>query len=447
MNNFLQYVAEDIFRKFGEDLSRTALVFPNKRAALFFNEYLSKQVNHPIWSPAYLTISELFRQHSDLQVADPIKLVCDLHKCYISQTGFDETLDHFYSWGQLLLADFDDIDKNMAEADKVFANLSDLHELDDVSYLNDEQKAAIQRFFSNFSDDHNTELKRRFLQMWSRIDAIYEDFNEKLAQQGLAYEGALYRKVAEQEHIDFEYERYVFVGFNLLQKVEQVLFHKLKRLGKAHFYWDFDHYYMPHNDGTHRVNEAGHYISQYLEDFPNELDIRNEEIYNQFSKKKEITYISASTENAQARYISTWLKERQDEQLNYERINEGRKTAIVLCNEGLLQSVIHCLPAEVEKVNITIGFPLIQSPAASLISQLLNLQSNGYVEKRDCFRLEQVNIVLRHPYMEYLSEHVAELYKTINEQYLFYPSLDILHQDENLKLLFQHLSDNEAILN
>lgn len=447
MNNFLQYVAEDIFRKFGEDLSRTALVFPNKRAALFFNEYLSKQVNHPIWSPAYLTISELFRQHSDLQVADPIKLVCDLHKCYMNKTGFNESLDHFYGWGQLLLADFDDIDKNMAEANKVFANLSDLHELDDVSYLNDEQKAAIRRFFSNFTDNHNTELKKRFLQLWSKIDAIYEDFNNELTLQGLAYEGALYRKVAEQEHINFEYDRYIFVGFNLLQKVEQVLFQKLKQLDKAHFYWDFDHYYMPHNNGAHRINEAGHYISQYLEIFPNELDIHNEEIYNQFSKKKEITFISASTENAQARYINTWLKERQNKQQSYERISDGRNTAIILCNEGLLQSVIHCLPSEVEKVNITIGFPLIQSPVASLISQLVNLQSNGYAEKHGCFRLEQVKIVLRHPYMEYLSDCVPELYKTINEQRLLYLSPNILHQDENLRLLFQHLTNNEAILN
>ena len=158
MKTFLEYVAEDMLEKYGTDLSHMAVVFPNKRASLFFNECLARQAGRPIWSPAYLTISELFRQHADLQVADSIKLICDLHKCFVKETGINETLDHFYGWGQLLLADFDDIDKNMADADKMFANLQNLHELDDVSYLTDEQKAIIHKFFNNFSEEQSTEL-------------------------------------------------------------------------------------------------------------------------------------------------------------------------------------------------------------------------------------------------------------------------------------------------
>ncbi|HRM91494.1 MAG TPA: hypothetical protein PLK68_13665, partial [Thomasclavelia ramosa] len=122
---FLQYTAESLLEKFNCDLSGVTVVFPNKRASLFFNEYLARAAKRPIWSPSYITISELFRQHSKLTVGDPIKLICDLHKSFVRQTGIDETLDRFYGWGQLLLADFDDIDKNMADADKVFQNLSD----------------------------------------------------------------------------------------------------------------------------------------------------------------------------------------------------------------------------------------------------------------------------------------------------------------------------------
>ena len=197
MKSFLESVAEDLLKRYGTDLSRVAVVFPNKRASLFLNEHLARLAGRPIWSPAYITISDLFRSHSSLKVADPILLVCELHKCFIQCTGINESLDHFYGWGQLLLADFDDLDKNMAPADKVFANLRDIHELDDVSYLTDEQRQLIQRLFSNFSDDHNSELKQRFLRLWSRMGDIYHTFNHQLAAEGLAYEGALYRQVAE----------------------------------------------------------------------------------------------------------------------------------------------------------------------------------------------------------------------------------------------------------
>ena len=175
MKTFLEHVAEDIIRKYGTDLSRLVVVFPNKRASLFLNEALVRLAGRPVWSPAYITISQLFRSQSELTVADPIKLVCDLHRSYIEVTGFDETLDHFYGWGQLLLTDFDDIDKHMAPDDKVFANLRDYREFDDVSYLSQEQRDVIRKFFSNFTDDHNTLLKERFLRLWSRMGDIYHN--------------------------------------------------------------------------------------------------------------------------------------------------------------------------------------------------------------------------------------------------------------------------------
>ena len=172
MKTFLEYVAEDIIRKYGTDLSGLTVVFPNKRARLFLNEALIRLAKRPVWSPTYLTISQLFRSQSELTVADPVKLVCDLHRSYTEVTGFDESLDRFYGWGQLLLTDFDDIDKHMVAADKVFTNLRDYREFDDVSYLSQEQREVIRKFFSNFSDDHNTILKERFLRLWSRMGDI-----------------------------------------------------------------------------------------------------------------------------------------------------------------------------------------------------------------------------------------------------------------------------------
>ena len=388
MKSFLEYVAADLMAKYGTDLSHVAVVFPNKRASLFLNEHLGRLAGKPLWSPAYITISELFRSHATLKVADPIQLVCELYKCFTQCTGIDETLDHFYGWGQLLLADFDDLDKNMAPADKVFANLRDIHELDDISYLSAEQKEIIRRFFSNFSEDHNSELKQRFLRLWSRMGDIYHTFNRRLASQQLAYEGALYRQVATDEDIQFHYDTYIFIGFNMLQQVEQTLFRRLKAEGRARFYWDFDDYYLG-------KNEAGHYIAQYLSDFPNELDNHDASIYSSLSHPKQLSYISASTENIQARYISQWLDE--------GRIADGRRTAIVLCDEALLPTAIHCLPEAVEKVNVTTGYPLNLTPAATLVSQLLNLHVFGRSKITGRYQPRLLRILNQHPYAPYLS--------------------------------------------
>ena len=367
--NFLEYVAHDLIAKYGCNLSRIAVVFPNKRASLFMNEYLAREARQPMWSPAYITISELFRDKSALTVADPIKQVCDLYRSFTTITGSTESLDHFYGWGQLLLADFDDIDKNMADVHQVFANLKDIHELDNVDYLNQGQRDILKKFFSNFSDDHTSELKKRFLSLWCHFEDIYHDFNQRLEQQGLAYEGALYRRVAEDDKAQYTYDAYALVGFNVLQQVECQLFRRLRQMGKAHFYWDFDNYYLS-------GNEAGHYINKYLYEFGNELDNDNAELYDNLSAEKDITYIASTTESAQAHYITSWLKANG-------RIAAGRKTAIVLCDESLLQTVIHCLPPEVTKVNITTGYPLSQSPVASLVQLLLSLQNFGRVRGTD----------------------------------------------------------------
>ena len=433
--SFLTYVAQDLINKFGTNLSRVAVVFPNKRASLFMNEQLARLVDKPIWSPSYITISDLFRKHSELTVADPIKLICDLHKVFTTITGIEETLDHFYGWGQLLLSDFDDIDKNMATPHEVFANLRDIHEMDDVSYLTDEQKALLAKFFGNFSKDQNSILKERFLNLWNHFNDIYTVYNQRLAEQVLAYEGALYRQVADNEDIQFNYNTYVFVGFNVLQKVEQKVFTRLKNAGKARFYWDFDKYYMNGN------NESGHYIKQYLALFPNELNNDDPQIYDNLSKSKDITFTSAPTENVQARFVSHWLRENG-------RIEAGRRTAIVLCDESLLQTVVHCIPPEVEKVNITTGYPLAQSPFAALISTLISIQTENIVRQSGKYRLRQVLKLLRHPYAKYISPRIQEIIDDLNEHKQFYPSREYLSIDEGLSLLFKdiHVTDESLPL-
>ena len=428
---FLEYVAEDIIGKYGTDLSRIAVVFPNKRAALFLNEHLARIAGQPVWSPAYITISDLFRQHTDLKPADPIKLICDIHKSFTKCTGISETLDHFYGWGQLLLADFDDIDKNMADADSIFCNLKNIHELDDISYLDDEQKEMLKRFFANFSDDIESELKKRFLSLWSHFGDIYHDYNRRLTEQGIGYEGAIYRKVASEETLHLKYDKYLFVGFNLIQKVERVLFSRLMKEGKAKFYWDFDEYYMPTARAQQSASVPNNTASfaAYLTDFPNELDNTDRDIYANMRRPKRIRFISSPTENAQARFASNWL-------LENERYKAGRKTAVVMCDESILLPIMHSLPPEADKVNITSGFPLAMTPVASLVMLLFDLYTLGLRKKGTAFNPHYLKKLMAHPYARHLQE--VQL-KEMNDVHLKGVHLSQVHQEGSAALL-QHIA-------
>lgn len=403
-------------------MGHIAVVFPNKRAALFLNQAIAKLSNGPVWSPSYITISDLFRQHSSLTVADPVQAIAILHESYTTITGSDEDLDKFFSWGQLLLSDFDDLDKNMGDADMIFRNISDLHEMDDFSYLDETQVRLIKRFFSNFTSDR-TKLEERFINMWAKMADIYHDFRRRLRSKGLAYEGMLYRDVVENGNIPYQYDKYLFVGFNVLQKVEQRLFSDLRRKGMAAFYWDYDRYYMKPG------NEAGHYIRLWLDKFPNELANDDDEVYDNMLGDKTINFVASPTENLQARYISTWLKEN-------DRYKDGRRTAIVMCDEGLLQTVIHCIPPEVEQLNVTTGYPLKHTPVASLVTLLLDLQLKGWDASRRAFRLHYINAVLRHPFSRFVSVHAQDVFKELNESKRFYVTPSALAKDDGLAELF-----------
>lgn len=404
MQTFLQLVAHDLYHKIGNDLSRTAIVFPNKRASLFFNEYLAAEADRPIWSPSYVSISELFGQLSPLKLGDPIRLVCELYNIFVQETHSDETLDDFYFWGELLISDFDDVDKNLVDADRLFTNLQDLKNLmDDYSFLDHEQEEAIRQFFQNFSIEKRTLLKERFISLWDKLNDIYHHYRDSLTQLGIAYEGMMYRNVLEQLTADFNagipllprYDRYVFVGFNVLNKVEKAFFSLLQEAGKALFYWDYDIFYtrLTHEQQPPYTHEAGEFILQNLKIFPNQLP---ESVFDTLRSNKKIQYISSPTENAQARFIPQWGQ-------SIDTTKNLKENAIVLCNEALLLPVLHSLPADIKDVNVTMGFPLAQTPVYNFINALVELQTSGYRTDTGRYTYEAVLNVLKHPYTRQLS--------------------------------------------
>ena len=424
MQSFLQLVAHDLYAKIGNDLSRTVLIFPNKRANLFFNEYLAGESDQPIWSPAAMSISDLFQKLSVQKTGDPIRLVCELYKVFKEETESQETLDDFYFWGELLISDFDDVDKNLVDADKLFSNLQDLKSLmDDYEFLDKEQEEAIQQFFRNFSIERRTELKEKFISLWDKLGTIYHHYRKNLTELGIAYEGMLYRNVIEQLNTDqLKYDKYIFVGFNVLNKVEKEFFRKLQKADKAIFYWDYDIFYTQQI----KKHEAGEFINRHLKDFPNELPAS---YFDSLKKPKKIRYISASTENAQARFLPEWIR------TTFSSDNE-KENAVVLCNETLLLPVLHSIPEEVKNVNITMGFPLAQTPVYSFINAAMELQTNGYRFDTGRFTYETVSAILKHPYTRQLSTKADIIERELTKTNRFYPLPSELKQDEFLANLF-----------
>ena len=432
MESFLKLVAADLYKHTKGNLAHTAVVFPNKRAGLFFNEYLAQESDSPIWSPAYVSISELFRSLSPWEVGDPVKLVCELYKIFRRETQSTETLDDFYFWGEMLISDFDDADKNKVDTDKLFSNLQDLRNImDDYTFIDDEQEEAIRQFFQNFSIERRTALKERFISLWNVLGNIYKGFRESLASQNIAYEGMMYRHVIEHLDVDkLPYEKYVFVGFNVLNKVEHTLFTQLKDAGKAVFYWDYDEFYMKENRQA-VTHEAGEFIRRNLRDFPSPL---SGELFKNLSKPKEVHYIASSTENAQARYLPQWIRN--------NLTTPEKETAVVLCNEALLQPVLHSLPAEVKHVNITMGFPLSQTPVYSFLITLLELHTHGFNFKSGRYTFQSVVTLLKHPYTRQLTGQAELLEKELTRNNRFYPLPGELGKDEFLTQLFTPLSGN-----
>ena len=453
MESFLKTVAHDLLQTCEGDLSAVAVVFPNKRASLFFSQYLAEECEgRPLWSPAYLSISDLFASLSPLQVGDPLLMIFELYKVFCGATESEETIDEFYFWGELLLSDFDDLDKNLVDVDQLFANLNDLKTVSaDHSYITPEQEQAIQRFFSNFSVDNLTLVKRRFLSVWEKMGEIYHRLGERLTALGVAYEGMMYRDALSRLDVDsLPYRRYVFVGFNFLTQVERRLLRALKQAGLATFYWDYDVAYVNAHD-METPPEAARFIIDNLSDFPNALP---PQYFDNLSHEKQVTYVAASTENAQARYFSQWAEE-QMKAYNEEKPSRdaedksepmpANEAAVVLCSEDLLLPLLRSTPPQVTDINITMGFPLIHTPAYTYLSALLALQIDGYRKRSKTFAYMQVQTVLRHPYVRRLSPQAADLALSLTQDARFNPTLEELGLDEFLAKLFTPQPESRAL--
>ena len=439
MKPFLYQVASLFYEKWGAEVSRLAFVFPNRRTGLFFQKYLSEVADIPLFSPTILTINDLFIQLSGKQSADRISMLFILYDIYIRQSGSTETFDEFLYWGEMLLNDFDDIDKYMANARMLFSNVTDLREIEnDFDFLSDEQIAAIRSFWSSFYPRGDTPNQQQFLAVWQVLYDLYEEFRATLAAEGKGYEGMIFREVVESmergESPDLPYEQIVFVGLNALSVSEERFLAQLQKREIADFYWDY-----VSDKVTDPDNKASYFVSRNLKSFPSSMKLPPEE-----KVKTEIEVIGIPSGIGQAKYVYTllsdWCKEAE---MSSE---EALRTAVILPDEHLLIPVLNAIPEQIRRINVTMGYPLAGTPVASLIEYILALQKNvRYIDRNPLFYFRDVLPVLNHRYILSTSpEIISSLVKEITENNKIYISHTELEKTPLLEILFTPVTGVEA---
>lgn len=404
MQGFLDEVAARLYARYGEKLADKALLFPSRRARLFFTDALSHIVKGPIWQPQWVTIDDLMSEISELRVGERIRLITELYKVYSAY--HQESFDKFYFWGDMLLTDFDTIDKYRIDADMLFRNIGDLKELEaDISYLTPDQLDIIRSFWSSFGKETDlSEEKRRFLAIWKTLGPIYHEFRNRLKTLGIAYNGMVQRTAADrlqEGRFTFPKKRhYIIAGFNALSECEKKLFDFLATNAETDFYWDYDSYYTSHSE-----QEAGMFVRENIVRFP----ARDAISHNNMQNEKQLTAIATISNAVQCKYVNHILHQLA------EKTPLDKRTAIVLTDESLLLPLLYALPVEANEVNVTMGYPLRSTLVYTFIERLIELQSHGRTNKNGhtAFYHADVTGLLSHPFV---MEHDADATVARQEQ-------------------------------
>jgi hypothetical protein len=438
MEPFLHNVASYLYKKYGSSLSDCALVFPNRRASLFFTGYLSEIIEKPVWLPRMVTISDLIQEVSGLQPADPITLNFELYRVFQMVSKSKESFDEFYGWGEIMLADFDEIDKYYANADSLFRNVTELKNLQEkFDYLTPDQIEAIKSFWSSFRPGNPSPQQKDFLWLWEALSQIYGEFRKSLTKSGIAYEGMIFRQVAEgisSGTISFRgHDNYFFAGFNALNECEKVIFDHLKKENRAEFFWDHDEYYMAPG------HQAGYFMRENLKRYPHggfAQENRKSGI-----EKVEIEVIAASSKSGQAKLLS-----------NLSHMFDGQdpvKTAVVLSDESLLLPVLSSMPSFVKEINVTMGYPLKATPLYGLVMHLISLQKNSKTDESGSMLFHNRDVVslLRHP--DFISGNSAVaggLISGIMNEKMIFVNESFLNGTEQGRLIFKKAGSGASFI-
>lgn len=436
MTTFVEEVAADLYLRYGRDVSRLRIMFPSRRAQLFFTDALCRLADAPIWQPQFVSIDQIMTSIAGIEHGERVRLITELYNVYRELHPY-ETFDKFYFWGEMLLNDFDSIDKYMIDADVLFTNISDLKQIEsDLSYITERQWEVIARFWSVLNDDKDPSLhKQRFLAVWNTLCTVYHRFRARLSELGIGYGGMIQRAAVERiEAEGFELDDagadYVIAGFNALSKCEKRLFDFLAVNRTTHFYWDYDRYYLDERQ------EAGLFLRENRVRYPQSNTFASQ-IDNFAARDKRLTAVATASNVLQCKYVNGLLQ-----QLIAEGVPMDKRTAIVLTDENLLQPLLYSMPEGIE-LNVTMGLPLRQTVAYSLVERLIELQNRRRESSSGVwFYHTDVLGLLSHPYLSnVLGEAAVTLAGEIIDRQRVYVPREELAKTPLLEQLFAPVAE------
>jgi len=440
-------MTEAILKRLADYLLRTAregeddllVILPNRRAGLFLQRYLSESTGSSMWMPRVCGIGDFIESESRLCLSDPVELQFRLYDIYSALVVDSEPLDEFMLWGEMMIRDFDELDKYLVDAGQLFRNIHDLKALEEpLAGLEPEQIEFIRQFWEGFYEGDMTPEKRKFLQTWDLLPRLYKKLQEELSTTGEGYQGMQYRDLAERimqgKHTFERKGRTIVAGFNALNRCEKVIFSTLLEHG-ASFFWDYDHRYLE-DEG----DEAGRFLRENIRRFP---EAEKLEEFRGLDREKKIQVFELPTDVLQTKTVYHILKD-EDPAL----LSKNTDTALVLCDEELLLPVLMSLPNGVEEVNITMGYPMKNTPAFSFLDSLLRLhyhirkKADGSVR----FYHKDVTDILQHPYFRKMqSEGSVEISKLILSENMHMIDRELFH-GELEQMIFRPLDTALSLL-
>lgn len=415
MKPFLDKLAGELLCKFGKEISSLQIVFPSRRAGLYFKKYISGKIKAPVWSPVTCGISEFIKENSNQLITDDLTLIFELYEVY-KEFADEVTFDKFYPWGEIILRDFDEIDKNLAEADYLFRILKEHKKVEEDFEYNVADLDEFYRFWNSFSEKDITGLQDEFIKTWEILGKVYHKFRQRLISKNICYEGMGYRELYEKVKTKVftpGYKKVIFAGFNQLNKCEEGIIKGLLEQGIAEVYWDADKYYI-----DDKLQESGKFLR---ENFVN-LGLNEPNwIGNSLAESAiNIRMIGSPLEVSQAKVLGSELEKlKQDGSV---------KTAIILPDDSLLMPVLRSIPPNINAINITMGYSFKNSLLYSLFELLrdLNLNSRGEGKSKEFYHKDIIGVLL-HPYIrETAPEVINAAINSINKRNVIYASAKYL---------------------
>jgi len=406
--NFLEHIANELYNRHQHNLHRLALVFPNRRQSVFFKDYFKQIASAPAFLPQLLSIEELVQLSSNEYIADPLIQSMELYKAYshVCKAEADQQIpsfEQFYSIGETLLKDFKELDTYLVDVHQVFQLLYELEALEkSFEQLSDEQRDFLKRFWSSLKN--KGKFQDLFLKLWQRLPAIYDRFHEQLQEQEYTSIGMCYRLLANDAHTDKDFtkawDHIAFIGFNGLNKAEEKIIFNWQEQGFASLWFDADQYYL-----EDKQQEAGFFLRRNLF----QTGLKNEmPVLDTIRQKQTGVIVTGVTgTSAQAKMIGPWLQNLP--------ASERSSAAIILADENLLIPVLQSIPEQAGPVNVTLGYPMQQTPLFSFIPLYFDIITNLGTYRNKFLHYELVKRWLFHPLCDWSEADRASMIEKINK--------------------------------